>query len=240
MDDKYLSTEHEPALGAGPFDLDPAETRATPIERRPDDLEMLRDDVAIEPALPQHADSHRWNGWLRRKREECSLPGNLAATVAVALLGGPFAIFGAMITAGQGFGPLLYVIVFGPVVEELLKQSGMTYLLEKKPYRVFSAWQFLFAAVVSGLAFATIENLVYIHVYMPAQGVADIEATAAWRWAVCTPLHVGCSMIASLGLIRAWRRHLHDGRPADLSAAFPWFVAAMVLHGAYNSVAMLL
>ena len=135
-------------------------------------------------------------------------------------------------------GRYLYLIVFGPVIEELAKQSGMTYLLEKKPYRVFAAWQFLFVALLSGLGFAVIENLVYIYVYAPAGGVEDIERLAAFRWVVCTLLHVVCAGIASLGLIRVWKRQVRDGRPADLAAAFPLFAAAMIVHGAYNFAAM--
>ena len=81
-------------------------------------------------------------------------------------------------------GRYLYLIVFGPVIEELAKQSGMTYLLEKKPYRVFAAWQFLFVALLSGLGFAVIENLVYIYVY---------ARRAVWRTLNVWPPSAGSS-----------------------------------------------
>jgi len=237
MDDEYFSTDHEPALHGGPCEPDPAEERARPADREAGELEALRDSVAAEPALSQHADPRQWDRWLDARRRECTPIGDLAVTLAVALASGPFAIVGALMAGQQGVPGYLYAIVFGPVVEELLKQSGMTYLLEQKPYRVFATWQFVFAAAMAGLTFGAIENLVYIHVYAPAGGVRDIEAMAAFRWAVCLPLHVVCAMIASLGLVRAWRRQLDQGGPVELSAAFPWFVAAMVLHGAYNAVA---
>ena len=241
MDEEYLSTDHEPALGGGHFEPDPAEQRAAPLERPPEETEMLRDSPANEPALPQHRDPGQWARWLQEKRLGCTWSGNLGVTVLAALLSGPFAIVGALMAGRQGttFGQV-YAIVFGPVVEELLKQSGMTYLLEKRPYRVFAAWQFVFAALVSGLTFAAIENVVYIQFYAPLSGVKDVEALAAFRWAVCTPLHVICAVIASLGLVRVWHRQLQDGRPAELSAAFPFVAAAMVVHGAYNFGAMFL
>ena len=147
-------------------------------------------------------------------------------------------IIGALMAGVPGTGGLLYAIVFGPVAEELLKQSGMTYLLEKKPYRVFAAWQFVFVAVVAGLVFATIENLVYINIYFPASGVRNVATAAAFRWVACTLLHVSCAAIASLGLVRVWRRQLHEGGSPELTAAFPFFIAAMVVHGTYNFAAM--
>ena len=79
-----------------------------------------------------------------------------------------------------------------------------------------------------------IENLVYIHIYGPANGAKDLAALTTFRWTVCTLLHVICATIASLGLVRVWRRQLRNGRPADLGAAFPYFAVAMVVHGAYN------
>ncbi|HUT13449.1 MAG TPA: PrsW family glutamic-type intramembrane protease [Thermoguttaceae bacterium] len=237
MDDKYFSVDHEPALTGGRFEPDPAERRAKPVGGQADELELLRDSVAAEPALPQYDEPNQWSEWLQLRRRRCTLPGNLAVTLLAALLGGPFAVVGALVAGRQGMVAFVYVVVFGPIVEELLKQSGMTYVLEKKPYRVFAAWQFVFAAVVSGLAFAVIENLVYIHVYARQAGVEDVGKLAAYRWVVCTSLHVVCAAIASLGLIRAWRRQLREGRPVDLGAAFPWFVLAIVVHGTYNFAA---
>ncbi len=236
MDDKHFSVDHEPALSGGSFETDPAERRAGPVDQQPGELEQLRDSVTAEPALPQYADASEWNRWLAARRQQCTPLGDMAVTLAVALLSGPFAILGAMLSGRQGAVGLLYVVVFAPVVEELLKQSGMTYLLEQKPYRVFATWQFLFAGAAAGLSFGAIENLVYIYVYAPGT-VRDIENFAAFRWAVCVPVHVVCAMVASLGLARAWKRQSRQGGPVELTAAFGWFIAAMVLHGSYNLAA---
>ena len=236
--DKYFSIEHEPALSGRPCQPDPAEQRAAPGSGPPSELEALRDSVASEPALPQRRDPSEWAEWLQRKRGQCTLAGNLGVTLLAALGGGPFAVIGALIAGQQGAGPIIYGIVLAPVIEELLKQSGMTFVLEKKPYRAFAAWQFLFAAIVSGLAFGAIENLVYTGRLAAVLSARELAQVMAFRWVVCTPLHAFWAAIASLGLIRVWKRQVRQGRPADLSAAFPFFVVAMVLHGAYNAWAI--
>lgn len=167
------------------------------------------------------------------------MAGNLSFTVAAALIGGPFAIIGAFMSGRQSIFGAVYVILFGPVIEELLKQSGMVFLLEKKPYRVFASWQFVFCAAMSALFFATIENLLYIHLYSADMKIADPEFFATFRWTVCTALHVCCSVIASLGLIKVWKKQLSDGRPADLSIAYPHFLIAIAVHGCYNFIAII-
>ena len=240
MKDEYFSIEHEPALGGGRFEPDPAERKAAAAGSVPSDLETLRDSVANEPALPEQCDAGRWSRWLAERRSRCTLAGNLGVTLAAALLGGPFAILGALLTHQQGIGWLVYPIVFGPIIEELLKQSGMIYLVEKKPYRVFAWWQFVFAAVVSALTFAAIENLVYIQVHSLQAGAGDLARLARFRWTVCTSMHVVCAAIASGGMIRVWRRQLRQGRPAELSDAFGFFAAAMIVHGVYNTWAIFL
>ena len=240
MKDEYFSIEHEPALGGTRFEPDPAERKAAPLGSTPSELEALRDSVAAEPALPQVCDPGRWFQWLAGRRSRCTVTGNLGVTLVVALLGGPFAILGALLTPGQGIGRLIYPIVFGPIVEELLKQSGMVYLVEKKPYRVFASWQFVFAAVVSALTFAAIENLVYIQLYSFQASAGDVARLARFRWTVCASMHVVCAAIASGGMIRVWRRQLRQGRPAELSDAFGFFAAAMIVHGVYNTWAIFL
>jgi RsiW-degrading membrane proteinase PrsW (M82 family) len=238
--DKYFSIEHEPGLTGGPCQPDPAERRAAPGSGPPSEMEVLRDSVADEPALPRYRDPSEWAGWLARKRGQCTRAGSLGVTLLAAVAGGPFAILGALMAGQQGAGPILYAIVLAPVIEELLKQSGMTFLLEKKPYRLFAAWQFVLAAIVSGLAFGAIENLVYVGRLAAVLSPSQLAQVIAFRWVVCTPLHAGWAAIASLGLVRVWKKQVRDGRPADLSAAFPFLLVAMMLHGAYNAWAMLL
>ena len=219
---------------------DPAEYRAEPVNEPAAEIDIIRDAVANEPHLAT-ADAPGapppFHVWLDERRHQCSLFGNLNVTLLAALVGGPFAIAGAFIAGKPGVFAGIYIILFGPVVEELLKQSGMVYVLERRPYRIFAAWQFVFAAALSALIFATVENLMYIHLYVDEE-LIDIESFAQFRWKVCTALHVCCSVVASLGLIRVWNHQRVNGVPADLSRAFPLFVVAIAIHGIYNLCAV--
>jgi hypothetical protein len=238
----FLSAHREPALGGGPMAHDPAEFRAEPVNRPAAEIDAIRDAVANEPHLAHAATAGAppaFHIWLDDRRQRCRLFGNLGVTLLAALVGGPFAIAGAFITGRQGLFAGIYVVLFGPVVEELLKQSGMVYLLERRPYRIFAAWQFVVAAALSALIFATVENLMYIHLYAD-EALIDMPSFAQFRWKVCTALHVCCSVIASLGLVRVWKHQRAHGVPADLSRAFPLFVAAIAVHGIYNLCAVFL
>lgn len=240
MKEDYFSAKSEPAHGSGKFEPDPAEKRAAPESHEQDEMATIRDSVLNEPAMGSGEGQPYLGEWIARKRAECSTPGNLGVTFLAALLGGPFAVIGAFMQGTQGLYGCLYLVFLGPVIEEFLKQSGMIYLLEKKPYRLFASWQFLFSAIVSALVFATIENVLYIYVYVDPEKLVRPELFAQFRWTICTGLHVGCSAIASLGLMRVWRKQLADGRGADMSAAYRCFATAMVIHGLYNLGAIFL
>lgn len=240
MKEDYFSAKNEPTQRDGEFECDPSEQTASRIKSESDEVASIRDSVLNEPALNSGSSAPLMGEWIAKKKSQCTVLGNLSVTVLVALIGGPFAIVGALLTGQQGMLMVMYVVLFGPVTEELLKQSGMVYMLEKKPYRIFTSWQFVFCAMVSAFLFAAIENFIYIHIYSMNMEPAEREALASFRWTVCTVLHVGCSMIASIGLIRVWKRQLADGKNADLSVAYPYFLAAMIIHGAYNLWAMLI
>lgn len=230
----YFDVNAEPSGFEGRFEGDPTERRVPFLDGTQDEIATVRDSVLNEPAYGGSRTQQGLSEWIRQKRAKCTLTGNLGITLAAALAGGPFAVLGAFMTGRQTIYAVLYAVLFAPVIEELLKQSGMIYLLEKKPYRLFSGWQFVLAAVISAAVFAAIENLMYIHVYVNPMTLSNPAAFARFRWTVCTALHVTCSVIASLGLIRVWKRQLADGRTADLAYGFVPFAAAMGLHGLYN------
>ena len=233
---KYFSVEDEPALtgrpSAGAF------TREVAPEEGRDEVELLRDSVTNEPHGDAAAGRVVFAEWIEAKRRSCTLGGNLSVTVLAAIMGGPFAVVGALMSGQSGWWGVLYLCLMGPIAEELLKQSGMVMLLERRPWRLFSAWQFPFAAGVSALIFATVVNLLYQHVYLSY--VPNAGTVMVFRWTWCTGLHLVCSVVASLGLVRVYRRVRDEDVPADLSMAFPWFVVAIAVHAAWNLGAFLL
>ena len=129
-----------------------------------------------------------------------------------------------------GFLGILSAVVLAPVTEEITKIAGPLWVVEKRPYWFRSSLQIMLCAAAGGLAFAFIENLIYLFVYHH-EGGADF---AAWRWIVCTALHLVCSLIAGVGLVRIWRRAMHTQTRPELAVGMPWFAAAMVVHGLYN------
>lgn len=233
---KHFSVENEPAL-TGRSSASKFTRKVAPEEAR-DEGELLRDSVVNEPHGDAAVGRVAFAEWIDAKRRSCTFEGNVAVTVLAALMGGPFAVVGALMSGQSGWWGVLYVCLMGPIAEELLKQSGMVMLLERRPWRLFSSWQFPLAAAVSALIFATLENVLYQHVYLAA--APNVERIMAFRWTWCTGLHVVCSVVASLGLLRVYRRVRDKNTPADLSRAFPWFVVAIAMHAAWNLGAVLL
>jgi RsiW-degrading membrane proteinase PrsW (M82 family) len=239
MNRKYLGIGEEPALGSAPPEACPVEPKVTGPRHAPDEAEILRDSITSEPALGQHADPRRWWRWYEARRAACATPGDLAVTLVAAILGGPAAVLGALLSGQQHWSSVFYAVVIAPVIEEFLKQSGMIYLLEKRPYRLLGLWQFLFYGAMAGLSFGVIENLIYLKIYAPLGGY-DVQRMADNRWVVCTSLHVVCAMIGSLGPWWAWRKHLERRGPVEIGDALPALFAAMGLHAVYNFAATFL
>jgi RsiW-degrading membrane proteinase PrsW (M82 family) len=183
-------------------------------------------------------------------------------TLAIVLAAGPWGVLGALfenMTAGA-WG-LIAVTVIAPVVEETMKVAIALWVIEKRPYLFRMPVQILLCALAGGLAFAFIENLMYLNVtipgYLETQGLetqgletqgletqgsestqpvstAVSTGLARWRWTVCTGLHATCSFLAGLGLVRMWSHATrHRARPKIAHAA-PMIITAMLCHGLYN------
>jgi RsiW-degrading membrane proteinase PrsW (M82 family) len=231
---EYFDVNAEPNRFDGKFHPDPTEQTVPLIDGHEDEISTLRDSVRNEPAFTGSVQQTEIAAWLTQKRAQCTVTGNIMVTLAAALIAGPFAAVGALMAGQQTAFRALYLILFAPVIEELLKQSGMIYLLEKKPYRIFSTGQFILAAVISATVFASIENLLYIYFYTNSQQIKNFAGFCCFRWSACISLHIVCSVIASLGLVRVWKKQLADGKTADLAVGFKYFLTAIIIHGLYN------
>lgn len=233
----------EPHMRRDSFHPDPSEhTAARPAAKSSaaEEDDAVAHSVWDEPglsaalAVKSDGDGLTYAEWLRRRRAATTAGKSWLITLAIALAAGPWAVLGTL-SAGRRTGiGLLAMLVLGPVIEEIMKTAAAYYVVEVRPYLFRSAGQIAICVLVGGLAFAAIENLLYIYVYLddPSPGLIR------WRWTVCVGLHMGCSCIAGMGLMRVWRDGLRRCARPRLTLAFPFMAAAMAIHGAYNAVAL--
>ncbi|MDA3874195.1 MAG: PrsW family glutamic-type intramembrane protease [Kiritimatiellae bacterium] len=153
----------------------------------------------------------------------------------LSLIAGPLAVFSAFFTQGPGAGFLLLVVA-GPLIEEIGKVMGPLMVVERNPARFSNRSQILFCALASGLVFSIIENILYLTVYIPNPSSALIW----WRWTVCVALHTGCSFIAGWGVGNIWHEADQSCTPPKLETGAPLLVTAVVVHGVYNFLALML
>ena len=124
------------------------------------------------------------------------------------------------------------------VAGEMAKVVLPLMLLEKRPWLYRGVSSIFTACIVSALVFASIENLLYITVYIPEKDLTG--ALIKYRLVVCTTLHVACTAISAYGLAAAWRRAKDRCSEFDMAAATPYLATAMAIHGVYNAIAALL
>ena len=236
--------ENEPHLQSSSFENDPSEARADRVlhrdRLRESDADQVEHNVWEEPALSADLidspgeDQLTYPRWLEARIQKTTFLESMAVTLLVALSAGPWGILGAFWTAIYGIGwqgvGLLAVVVFGPVTEEVVKISAAWWVVEKRPYLFQSIPQILFCAACGGAAFAAIENLVYMYVYVPDHSLAFV----VFRWTVCIGLHVCCSLVAGLGLARVWDNAIRNRHRPKTALGIPWLVMAITGHGLYN------
>ncbi len=214
----------EPALGAA---------GAAPA---PDAVGADPNGVWGEPALADApaagASRERHAAWVAAQWAGAGRGLRAAAFLGLALAAGPFAVLFAVLRETIVSSPLAAVTIV-PVAEELAKAAMPLMTLEKRPWLFSSGGSVAALCALSGLVFASIENVLYLFVYLrdPTPGLV------LWRLVVCTALHVGCASLSGAGLARVWRRAAAERAAADVSIAAPWTIAAMVAHGAYNGLA---
>jgi RsiW-degrading membrane proteinase PrsW (M82 family) len=158
------------------------------------------------------------------------------ATALAAVVSGPFAVLAALWqNSTVGFSILIMVVVLAPVIEEVVKGAGALWLAEMRPWLVPTAIVLPVVTLMSGLVFASLENVWYLVILIEDPS----DELIRWRWTLGPLLHGTASFIVGLGAARLWRSGLRSGRP-DFGDALPFIVAAAVLHGGYNLVAVVL
>ena len=207
-----------------------------------DSLHGTRDEVWEEPGLPGTVLPAEGSGTFRDVAKR-HWEGRAAGAGRQALL-----FFGAVLLSGV-FGmactllkeameirtALLSAVCFAPVIEEIGKTFIVLLTLERKPWFFSGRGAVLAVCLLSGLLFATGENLLYLNVYIanPSPGVV------LWRWTACTLLHVFCCGLSGLGLAKIWREAAETKTCGRVETAYPWYLAAILVHGLYNAGAVL-
>lgn len=156
--------------------------------------------------------------------------------IALALLGGPMAtlVAGLGSLKSEGWSPWM-LIVFGPALEEVLKSCLSAGVVDRRPRLFVDRDQILLAGAWSGVCFAAVEAMIYTN-----QSLEPAPVELLWyRWTVCVVLHAACSLMASIGLAESWEL-ARRGERGGAMAALPFLLAAIVLHGGYNAMCVLL
>ncbi|MBR2963945.1 MAG: PrsW family intramembrane metalloprotease [Lentisphaeria bacterium] len=236
--DKLFSVEDEVALHT---DMNRERTHLEDMpeapEKEADSNACYYSSTAFEPGVG-NGDSAEYRELIRMEQECFPASSAPFLSILAGIAGGLFAVPAVFLdTLGSSLGFILGLgatVVIGPFAEETLKQSGAVFQLEKMRGSLRYGWQFFLSGALGGAVFSVLENLIYQYIYLrtlPPEKLADIMA---FRWTICTALHILCTVISSMGLRHVWRESLEKERPCRIYEAFPWFAAATAVHGLYN------
>ncbi len=161
----------------------------------------------------------------------------VALVYLAALVGGVVGIPAAMMHELQAGLPLwLTAVLVAPLVEEVLKPIGVMFVMEKRFGWLSGPKQIIVMAVLGALMFATLENIMFIHLANPEGGLGYM----LWRYIVCTLMHVSASVIFGIGLAKMWLRMKREGIRFRIKGLMRYYILASVLHGLYNATVMIL
>lgn len=236
--DKLFSVEDEVALHT---DMNRERTHLEDMpeapEKEADSNACYYSSTAFEPGVG-NGDSAEYRELIRMEQECFPASSAPFLSILAGIAGGLFAVPAVFLdTLGSSLGFILGLgatVVIGPFAEETLKQSGAVFQLEKMRGSIRHGWQFFLSGALGGAVFSVLENLIYQYIYLrtlPPEKLADIMA---FRWTICTALHILCTVISSMGLRHVWRESLEKERPCRIYEASPWFAAATAVHGLYN------
>jgi len=151
----------------------------------------------------------------------------------MAALGGVLGILGAIIQE-LSQGSLLVAFVAGPMIEEVMKPSGVYLLLVWWPKVLTSRIYAALLAAVGGLSFALVENIIYLQFYFPEH----TQTLVLFRYSACLTAHVVCSFILGFGINQKLLASVRGEVPL-LKGNKKFFFIPMILHSLFNVMAVL-
>jgi RsiW-degrading membrane proteinase PrsW (M82 family) len=157
-------------------------------------------------------------------------------TILLALVGGLLGIVGAIVQEIQSTTTYILLPFLGaPIIEEALKPSGIYLALLWWPRALTSQIFTALLCALSGVVFGVIESFVYVTLYVEDPS----DEFVVFRFSVPLGLHAVCSYLVGLGLnqrVIDWAA----GRSPLPRASRNFYIAAVAIHGAYNTIAVIL
>ncbi len=188
---------------------------------------------------PAPAGAATYASWLADRLQTTSPRWGWVVAAALAVAGGLWAILAALVgTSAVGFAGLFGLwrtVVIGPAVEEVMKIGAVAVIVEVRPYLFRRVEQLQAATIGAALLFAAIENVLYLGFILPSPDVSY----SIWRWTVCVGLHIGCTMVATRGLVDVWQKSITELRPPRLAGGMRALALAIIIHGSYNAMVIL-
>lgn len=126
---------------------------------------------------------------------------------------------------------IILAVVLAPVIEEFTKMTGVVAVSR----RLTELENGLVYGAAVGLGFAAGENVLY-YTSSLAEGVELFLITVVARTVTSTLLHTSASAIAGFGISRSVIIGQRTGRSAIW---VPYYLAAVLIHGAFNFLAIL-
>jgi hypothetical protein len=165
---------------------------------------------------------------LATPREKSGLRYHVLA-IALAAAGGAFGVLGAIVQELRAGGFLLLAFAGAPIIEELMKPSGVYVVLWRWPAVLRSRLYTASLCALGGLVFGLIEAAAYLSIYAPDH----THRFFIYRMTVPLALHATTSFIVGLGLNRGlidWA----EGRAPLSKWTRNCLVTAMLMHAAFN------
>jgi len=153
--------------------------------------------------------------------------------LVIAAGGGVLGILGAIIQE-LSQGSLLVAFVAAPMIEEVMKPSGVYLLLVRWPQVLTSRIYTAFLAALGGLSFAVVENIIYLQFYFPEH----TQTLVVFRYSACLTLHVVCSFIVGFGINQKLLASVRGEIPF-LKGNKKFFFVPMIIHSLFNIMAVL-
>ena len=156
-----------------------------------------------------------------------------ALAILIALGGGVLGILGAIIQELSQGSPLV-AFVAAPMIEEVMKPSGVYLLLVLRPEVLTSRIYTALLAALGGLSFAVIENIIYLQFYFPEH----TQTLVVFRYSACLTMHVVCSFILGFGINQKLLASIRGDIPL-LKGNKKFFIIPMIMHSLFNIMAVI-